>query len=94
MQPKNESIITKGNRRFCPGCVWWELEDSIKDSKVGLLDRAVERASEVFRLLIILITSVVAFSLFWKNKWGKLHVMLSMKYACNELYYSFPRRGR
>ena len=62
------TCLFTGNLKWCIGCLWWEYS---KDSSFGLLGRAAEQTSEVFRLLLVLITSVVAINLFWRNEWGK-----------------------
>ena len=62
------TCLCTGNQKWCIGCLWWEYS---KDSSRGLLGRAAEQTSELFRLLILIITSVVAINLFWRNEWGK-----------------------
>ena len=63
------SCLSTGSKKWCIGCLWWEHS---KDTSWGLFGQAAERTIEVFRLLIILVTSLVAFNLFWRNEWGKL----------------------
>ena len=69
---QSHKYLFLGTKRFCPVCIWWEWDYS-KDPKSGLFDQAAERTFELFRLLIILFTSVVSFSLIWKNAWCKIY---------------------
>jgi len=69
---KNVSTYITGNKKWCLGCAWWELDFSQETSR-DIFDQAAERAIEVLRLLIILFTSVVAFNLVWRSEWGRFN---------------------
>ena len=54
----------------------------LKDTRSGLFGQAAETTMEIIRLLIILVTSVVAFNLFWRNEWGKLIKYRGVNVTC------------
>ena len=76
---KNVYTLYTGNNKWCMACVWWEYS---KNTRLGLFGQAAERTMEIIRLLIILITSVVSFNLFWRNEWGKLIKYRGVNVTC------------